>query len=443
MAQFRTVIDAYAGVPKVRDPHSNVDGRLTMSSRVDAVIVGAGIAGIATAWQLAERLGTTNAILVDPRPPLSLTSNRPEANYRSWWPQRPMVELAERSITLMRGLLSDGAFFAMNDRGYLYVTLDEATADDLPNVRARYAAAGQGSDAADLLDAAATRARYRYLTSSVQGAVHARHAGSLDTVALGMAMLERAQARGVRVVRGEIIAIERRGGAVTGVGARFQTADGEQQVETSRVINAAGPFAADVAALAHVVLPLETVLRQKVLLRDTRGVVPRDAPFTIGVDATGGLPSGVHVKPDDSVVPDGIKLGWARDQEPSLPIAEPACPPEFAREVLIRAGTLIPGLLDYLEGDLPVAAHDGGFYARTPDGLPLIGATSIEGFVVIAGLAGFGAMMACAAGEFAAKVALDGDPAGDPRAERPFDPMRPQPSPDEAKRAAGPRPGEL
>jgi len=35
---------------------------------------GAGIAGIATTWQLMEQ-GVTSVVLVDPRPPLTVTSN--------------------------------------------------------------------------------------------------------------------------------------------------------------------------------------------------------------------------------------------------------------------------------------------------------------------------------------------------------------------------------
>ena len=59
----------------------------------DVVIAGAGIAGIATAWALAERGAGGRVALVDPRPPLSLTSDRPEANYRTWWPDPAMVAL--------------------------------------------------------------------------------------------------------------------------------------------------------------------------------------------------------------------------------------------------------------------------------------------------------------------------------------------------------------
>lgn len=403
----------------------------------DAVIAGAGIAGIAAAWQIAELLGETDTILVDPRPPLSLTSNRREANYRAWWPQPPMVELAERSITLIHDLVASGATIPMNERGYLYVTLDATTADDLPNVLARYEAAGQGREAAELLDAATVRGRYPHVALSMRGAIHARRAGSLDTVALGRAMLERAEARGVRVMRGEVTEIEVERGAAVAV--RVQKPDGEERITTERVIDAAGPFASEVGALAGVALPIETVLRQKVLIRDTLGVVPRTAPFTIGLDPTDDLPPGIHIKPDDSVVPDGVKLGWARDQAPSQAFADPVCPPEFQREVVARAGTLIPGLLAYLDGDLPVVAHDGGFYARTPDGLPLIGATSIAGFFVVGGLAGFGAMMAPAAGERVARIAI-GRSSG---AMNPFLPERPVGSagipPSDGRR----RPGEL
>jgi glycine/D-amino acid oxidase-like deaminating enzyme len=74
---------------------------------------------------------------------------------------------------------------------------------------------------------------------------------------------------------------------------------------------------------------------------------------------------------------------------------------------LDRASTIIPGLSYYLDHP-DVLAHDGGFYARTPDGLPVIGQLGgPDGIHVVGGLAGFGTMMACAAGELAAMWALE------------------------------------
>lgn len=375
---------------------------MRMSSEV--VIAGAGIAGIATAWQIATRLGTTSTILVDPRPPLSLTSDRPGANYRDWWPQASMVALAARSIALTEGLLEAGASFAMNRRGYLYVTADPSTAEGLPSVVARHLAAGVVPDNAVLLDASDLATRFPHLAADMCGAIHARRAGSLDTVGLGRAMLAIARAKGVRVVRGEVVG----GSVVDGrlAGVTVSTSSGDLQIATDRFVNAAGPFAREVAHRVGTDLPLETVLRQKVIIRDPLGIVPRDAPFTIGLDRTGDLPAGVHIKPDGSTTDDTVKLGWAWDQTPTEPTADPPCPPEFPRLVLERAATIVPGLGAYLDRPSQVIAHDGGYYARTPDGLPVIGPLAVDGVYVVGGLAGFGSMMACAAGELAAGWAL-------------------------------------
>src|SRR5262245_46888660 len=97
-----------------------------MMSTTDVVIVGAGIAGVATAFELTRR-GVTEIILVDPLPPLSLTSDKSGANYRDWWPDPRMVALVRRSLEIMRSLHRSGAQFLMNRRGYLYVTATQSS----------------------------------------------------------------------------------------------------------------------------------------------------------------------------------------------------------------------------------------------------------------------------------------------------------------------------
>jgi glycine/D-amino acid oxidase-like deaminating enzyme len=410
-----------------------------MRRRSDAVIAGAGIAGIATAWQIGTRLGTTSTVLVDPRPPLSLTSDRPGANYRDWWPQPSMVALADSSIALTEDLLSGGASFAMNRRGYLYVTADPATAEALPAVVARHLAAGVAPDDADVLDADDLAAGWPHLSPALCGAIHARRAGSLDTVGLGEAMLAIARSKGVTVLVGEVIRLQVAHGRVEGV--VISTADGDVDFATERFVNAAGPFARDVARRAGTDLPLETVLRQKVVIRDRLGVVPRDAPFTIGLDRAGGAPAGVHIKPDGAAADDTVKLGWARDQTPSDPIADPPCPPAFPGEVLARAATIVPGLDAYLDRPPEIVAHDGGFYARTPDGLPVVGPLGTDGAFVVGGLAGFGSMMACGVGELAATWVL-GERV--PDLAKAFDPRRfTEPGRTIERPAGAPPPGEL
>lgn len=411
-----------------------------MRQASEIVIAGAGIAGIATAWQIGERLGTTTAILVDPRPPLTLTSDRPGANHRDWWPHPAMVRLAQRSLDLATDLRAAGSDFAIDRRGYLFVTADASTADALPDLVTRHLDAGVAPDDVELLsDRSRIADRFPHLDPAISAAIVARRAGSLDTVGLGRAMLAVAEAHGVQVMRGTVTGVDVAGGRVRGV--TVSATDGDRTIATDRLVDAAGPFARSVAALAGLDLPLETVLRQKVVIRDRLGVVPRDAPFTIGLDRTDGLPAGVHIKPDASAGPEAIKLGWARDQTPLEPEVDPTCPVGFPVEVLDRASTIVPGLGAYLERMPEILAHDGGFYARTQDGLPLIGPLDVDGMFVVAGFAGFGSMMAAAAGELAAGWVLGG--AGTDLS-RSFDPRRSSAAADGVSRAPGVAPpGEL
>ena len=93
----------------------------------EVVICGAGIAGVAAAYHLAVRRGVRDVVLVDERPPLSLTSDKSTECYRNWWPGPgdAMVAVMNRSIDLLEELAREsGNVFRMNRRGYLFATAD-------------------------------------------------------------------------------------------------------------------------------------------------------------------------------------------------------------------------------------------------------------------------------------------------------------------------------
>ena len=99
-----------------------------------AVICGAGIGGISAAYHLAVRQGIRGVVLVDERPPLSLTSDKSTECYRNWWPGPgdAMVRLMNRSIDILEELAreSDNVFH-LSRRGYLFVTADPARIPDM------------------------------------------------------------------------------------------------------------------------------------------------------------------------------------------------------------------------------------------------------------------------------------------------------------------------
>ncbi len=88
---------------------------------------GPGSRGSRWPGSLAVKHGMKNVVLVDERPPMTLTSDKSTEAYRNWWPDPDdaMVRLMNRSIDLLEemAVASDNRFL-MNRRGYLYATAD-------------------------------------------------------------------------------------------------------------------------------------------------------------------------------------------------------------------------------------------------------------------------------------------------------------------------------
>jgi glycine/D-amino acid oxidase-like deaminating enzyme len=51
---------------------------------VEIVVIGAGVAGIATAYYLCTQFGKRSVLIIDSRQPMSFTSAQSGDNYRNW-----------------------------------------------------------------------------------------------------------------------------------------------------------------------------------------------------------------------------------------------------------------------------------------------------------------------------------------------------------------------
>lgn len=403
-----------------------------MNQSADVVVVGAGIAGVSTVYQLT-RLGLSEVTLIDPRPPLSLTSDKSTECYRNWWPNEPMVGLMQRSIDLLEEMAEESSnVFGLSRRGYLFVT---ASQDRLDAMRARaritssYGAGdvrehpghtpyGDAEDGVDILGSGELQRHFPYMTDEAIGAVHVRRAGWFSAQQLGAWMLERAMAAGAKHLKAEVVGIDVSQGRITGV-----RLDDGAIVNTGQVVVAAGPMAKAVSSLAGVDLPLFSELHLKVAYRDHLGVVPRDAPMVIWSDPQeidwsgeeraelakmgrddllGQMPIFCHGRPEGGPDSPYFVALWEYHRE----ILEPTWPlpddPLYPEVVMRGLTTMVPGLEVYLEG-LPGSSVDGGYYTKTRENRPLIGPCGPEGFNVVAGLSGFGVMASSAAGELAAR----------------------------------------
>ena len=416
----------------------------------DVVICGAGIAGIAAAYHLAVKQGVTDVILVDERPPMSLTSDKSSEGYRNWWPgpDDAMLRFMNRSIDLLEELDTESHHrLRLNRRGYMYVTGNSAhvrtlvesarLAERMGAGPLRVHAGAPGEEAyvpgnpehwhgqptgADLfLDPALIRRHFPYLTDQTVAVLHARRCGWFSGQQFGMLMLEEARARGVRLIAGRVQGVDRRGGRVEGV--RIATNGGSETIGTRTFVNAAGPLVNEIGAMLGVDLPIFCERHIKMAFDDRLGVIPRAAPLVIWEDeqllpwsdeerATLAehaetryllepFPGGVHFRPEGSHGAATVLLLWAFDLHPVAPQLPVPLDPEFAEIVLRGIATLAPGMAAYL-AKLPKAYLDGGYYAKTGENRPLIGPLPVEGAYIFAALSGFGLMAACAGGELLA-----------------------------------------
>ena len=266
-------------------------------------IVGAGIAGIATAYELSVRHGLRDVLLIDPHPPMSLTSACSGENYRNWWPHPTMTAFTDDSIRLMEDIAREtGNRINMTRRGYALCTRKdgEPLIDELhqgygaeaaaqirvrdfdgtydPPVSEAWETVPLGVDV--IRDRALIRRTFPGFDEDIATVIHIRRAGDISGQQLGQFMLERIREKGGRLVAGEVVSIEAASGFVLGL----RTPEGTQRVRADMFVNAAGPYAGPLASLLDVDLPVVNVLQQKIAFEDRDGCIPRDMPFAIDLD---------------------------------------------------------------------------------------------------------------------------------------------------------------
>lgn len=413
-----------------------------MNRTADIVICGAGITGVAAAHYLSQA-GVKNILLLDERAPLSFTSDRSTECYRNWWPDAEMLAMMNCSIDLMERLADEsGNVFRLNRKGYLYVTADERNALELENASREISNLGAGPirvhsastlsykpappegfhdqpTGADLLiGSELIRKYFPYLTERAVAALHVRRAGWLSAQQLGMYLLETARQRGVRFESARLTGVDVEKGSVKGV-----TLSSKQRIDCPVFINAAGPYLKEVGGLLGVDLPVHTELHLKSTIKDSLGVVRRDAPLLIWTDPqslpweaeerevlaeddesrwlTGIFPSGIHTRPEGGEESQTILMLWDYQTRLMEPVWPPTMDEQYAEVALRGLAAMLPRMKEYFSR-MPRPQLDGGYYTRTRENRPLVGPMGVDGAYVTGAVSGYGIMSACGVGHLLA-----------------------------------------
>ena len=339
------------------------------------VVIGGGITGCSVAYHLALA-GWTDVLLVEKAQLTAGSTCQAAGLVTAFNPSSTMMAFRRYSIELYRSL---GAFETV---GSLRLASSPSSSVELERTASR--ARGIGLDA-EVIGAAEARALMPAISSdSLYGAVHLAGDGHLDPHGATHAVADAARALGVRI---------RTGVRVTGfeLSARREITavlTDAGPIATEIVVNAAGMWAPQVAAMVGGFIPSTPVDHQHIALKAVPGSeLPREMPcfrdpdnLVYGKSEHGGMVFGGYELDPRSRWEDGVP--WEH--------AAQSLPPDWDRFAPLMAGAIrrFPFLAD--AEAIRLVCHPD---AMTPDANPLLGPLpGVRGFWVAAGLSlnGFG-----------------------------------------------------
>jgi len=187
----------------------------------------------------------------------------------------------------------------------------------------------------------------------------------------------------------------------TNVTAIRRDAQGICEVETSRgpvstrvVVNCAGAWAAAIAKMVDIDLPVEP-LRRMLVPTEPFDQFPHTAPMIIDMS------NGFHFRPESL----GFLLAWNDPEE--TPGYKSDFEPSFIEKILTRAADRVPCFENLAVNPKRAWA---GLYEMTPDHHPILGSVSeLPGFFLANGFSGHGVMHAPATGKILSELILTGN----------------------------------
>ncbi len=350
----------------------------------EVVIIGGGIMGSSTAYYLAKR-GLTDVVLLERDLLAQGSTGLSVGGIRQQFSHPANIKLSQESVRVFE-LFGEELGVDINFRqpGYLFLTGKEETWKEfLSSVETQR----RFGVSVETLTPEEISRRWSYLNvADVRGGTFGPKDGHADPYLATMGFARRARALGVSIEE-----LTR----VTGIhtsGRRIRAvATSRGPVSCSIVVNAAGPWAAEVAGMAGIELPVLPYRRQ-VFMTTAFDALPKPVPMIIDQDVSFYLRG---AEP-------GIILGMSDPGEPSsfhLHVDR-----EFMEKVVEAAVHRVPAL-----ESARILRGWAGLYEVTPDDNPIIGEIPARpGFFCACGFSGHGFQHGPAVGRILSQLILEG-----------------------------------
>jgi sarcosine oxidase subunit beta len=377
-----------------------------MTETADVVIIGSGIVGSSVAYHLAEK-GCTKVLVIEREAHQGKGSTgKSMGGVRAQFATSVNIKMSLYSIDFFSRfdeVVGHPADYRAH--GYLFCATNERHLEYLKTNRERQIALGlKNVELVSREDIAMFVPQLR--VDDVLGGTFCPTDGFVDPHSVMMGFMLKARERGVRLwLNTEVTGIDLEPGLEGRLTfARTATVSTSQTrvtgvltsrgfVSTRVVVNAAGPWAAEVARMAGADLPVEP-LRRQLVPTEPFDKLPKRFPMVIDMS------TGFHFRREGK----GILLAWNDPEE--TPGFKEDFDPTFVEKILTHAAARVPCLAD---AEVNPRRAWAGLYEVTPDHHAIIGpAPNVEGLYFVNGFSGHGVMHSPAAGRITADLILDG-----------------------------------
>jgi sarcosine oxidase subunit beta len=357
-----------------------------MSETADVVIIGGGIVGSSVAYHLAES-GCANVLIIEREEKQGLGStSKSLGGVRAQFATPINIQMSIYSIDIFSSFEEVmGQTADYRAHGYLFCATTESHLEYLRENQEKQKAFGlKNAEMVSREDV--VKMVPQMIADDIIGGAYCPTDGFVDPYGVMTGFAKRAKELGARVwLDTAVTGVNVENGAVTGV----RTTRGD--VSTRNVVNAAGPWAAGVAQMAGVELPVAP-LRRQIVKTQRCDFLPAKFPMVIDMS------TGFHFRREG----EAILMAWT-DREETYGF-KTAFTHDFLEKTLTRAVDRVPQF-----ADLPVNPKQcwAGMYEVSPDHHAIIGpAPGVKGLFFANGFSGHGVMHSPASGRITADLIL-------------------------------------
>ncbi len=358
-----------------------------MKSTADVVIVGGGVVGASAAYHLAVA-GAGRVLLLEREDHLAAGSTGVCAGgFRGQFSSETNIRLSLASVPMITGFTEEhGLPLDIAQDGYLFLVRDRALWREFVAANELQRSLGVRAELLSPEDAVALAPGIAL--EGIVGAAFGPRDGIADPSGLTQGYATLARRAGAEIEVGATVSsIRVLDGRVTGV----ETSGGP--VDAPAVVNAAGPWAGELARTAGVGLPLEPIPRHVLV---TGGFPGRPHRRTLVIDAV----TSFYFHREGP----GVLMGMGSVHEG--PSFDTRVDERFvAEELLPTAVRVFPPL-----EEAAIEHSWVGLYEMTPDRHPIIGeAPGVRGLYLANGFSGHGFQHAPVVGKLLAELIVDGE----------------------------------